>query len=129
MHLFNYQLIYSSLLLSYIAYIMCIRINICNKYYFPLLLFLRWKAKEKQVLDFGLNFPLGLINLFNIIVLFNKCFKLLLMLVVPLTSFFYFNAFTQENWITFNFKPMFLSYNWQINWLGFCIMVKLAANA
>ena len=76
---------------------MCIRINICIKYYFPLLLFLRWKAKEKQVLDFGLNFPLGLINLFNIIVLFNKCFKLLLILVVPLTSFFYFNAFTQEN--------------------------------
>ena len=90
---------------------MCIRINICIKYYFPLLLFLRWKVKEKQVLDFGLNLPLDLINLFNIIILLNKCFKLLLMLLLTLTSFFYFNAFTQGNWIVFHFKPMFLSYN------------------
>ena len=45
--LFTYQLIYRSLLLSYIGHIMCISIYICKKYYFPLLLFLRWKAKEK----------------------------------------------------------------------------------
>ena len=32
---------------------------------FQLLLFLRWKVKEKLVLDFGLHLPLDLINLFN----------------------------------------------------------------
>ena len=73
LHLFTYQLIYRSLLVSYIAHIMCICIHICESYYFPLLLFLRWKSKEKQVLNFGLHLPLDLINFFNII-LFNKSF-------------------------------------------------------
>ena len=49
-HLFAYPPIYRSLFVSYIAHILCICIHICKRYYFPLLLFLRWKAKEKQVL-------------------------------------------------------------------------------
>ena len=74
LHLFTYRLIYRSLLVSYIAHIMCIRIHICKRYYFPLLLFLRWKGKEKWVFDFGLHSPVDLINFFNIIILFNKFF-------------------------------------------------------
>ena len=35
------------LFVFYIAHILCIRIRICKWYYFPLLLFLRSKAKEK----------------------------------------------------------------------------------
>ena len=34
------------LFVSYIAHIFCICIYICKRYYFPLLLFLRWKPKE-----------------------------------------------------------------------------------
>ena len=45
------------------ADIFCIRIHICKKYFFPLLLFLKWKV------SFGLHLPLDLINLFNIIIL------------------------------------------------------------
>ena len=32
---------------SYTTDIFCIRIHICKRYFFPLLLFLRWRAKEK----------------------------------------------------------------------------------
>ena len=47
-----------SLPVPYIAHILCIRIHICKRYYFPILLFLRWKAKEKYVLVFRLYLPL-----------------------------------------------------------------------
>ena len=63
------------------AYIFCIRIHICKTYFFPVLLFLRWKAKDlvlvlilEKVLVFGLHLPLDLINLFNIALLFDKSF-------------------------------------------------------
>ena len=48
--------------MSYIARILCIRIHICKRYYFPLLLFPRRKTKEKQFLDFGLDLSHDLIN-------------------------------------------------------------------
>ena len=35
---------------------------------------MRWKPKEKLVLVFGLHLPLDLINLFNVILLFDKSF-------------------------------------------------------
>ena len=63
------------------ADIFCIRIHICKTYFFPVLLFLRWKAKDlvlvlilEKVLVFGLHLPLDLINLFNIALLFDKSF-------------------------------------------------------
>ena len=46
-HLFTFPLIYSSLFVFYIVHILCSCIHIRKRYYFPLLLFLRWKAKEK----------------------------------------------------------------------------------
>ena len=49
------------------AEIFFIRIHICKKYFSPLLLFLRWKPKERSVLGFGLHLPLDLINLFQIL--------------------------------------------------------------
>ena len=45
--LLTYALIYRSLFVSYTTHILRIHIHICKRYYFPLLLFLRWKAKEK----------------------------------------------------------------------------------
>ena len=47
LHLLTCPLIYRRLFVSYKAHILCIRIHICKRYCFPLLLFLRWKAKEK----------------------------------------------------------------------------------
>ena len=38
--------IYRSLFVSYMTDIFCIRIHICKIYFFPILLFLRWKAKD-----------------------------------------------------------------------------------
>ena len=62
------------MIMSYSTHIVySIHIYICERYYFPLLLSLRWKVKEKQVLDFGLHVPIDLINLFNIM-MFNKSF-------------------------------------------------------
>ena len=46
-HLFTFPLIYRSLFVFYIVHILCSCIHICKRYYFPLSLFLRWKAKEK----------------------------------------------------------------------------------
>ena len=36
-----------NLFVSYKAHVFCIRIHIYKRFYFPLLLFLRWKVKEK----------------------------------------------------------------------------------
>ena len=93
-HLFAYPPIYRSLFVSYIAHILCICIHICKRYYFPLLLFLRWKAKEKQVLflddiSTSQHCALG---------------------ADKVMSFFCLNVFTQENWIISDLKPMLLSY-------------------
>ena len=40
-------LTYLPIFVSYMADIFCIHIHICKKHFFPLLLFLRWKEKEK----------------------------------------------------------------------------------
>ena len=47
------SLIYRSLLVWYNTNIFCIRIHICQKYFFLLLLFLRWKAKESFWITFA----------------------------------------------------------------------------
>ena len=75
-HLFTYPLIYSSLIVSYIAHISCICIHICKRYYFPYLLFLRRKAKKKKILNFGskiwiLIWSIYLILCYHLIHLFN----------------------------------------------------------
>ena len=45
---FTYLLIHLFIAaVSYMAHISCIRIRPSKRYYFPILLFLRWKAKEK----------------------------------------------------------------------------------
>ena len=83
--------IYRSLCVPYITHIICICIHICKRYYFLLLLFLRWNAKEKLVLVFGWHL-------------------LPLSVVLNVKPFFCLNVFAQENCIISDFKPMFLSY-------------------
>ena len=51
-----FSLIYRSLLVSYNANIFCIRIHICQKYFFPVLIFLRWKVKESFWITFVTRF-------------------------------------------------------------------------
>ena len=70
--------------MPHIAQVLRICIHIFKRYYVLILLFLRWKVKEKQFLVFGLYLPLDLINLFNIVLLFNKPFQLLLTHLLPL---------------------------------------------
>ena len=125
LHLFTYQLIYRSLFVSYIAHIMCICIHICERYYFPLLLFLKQKWKD---------FPHDLINLFNIIILFNK-FPLITSYEFANSYLFLFLKCFYSRELD-HIKPMFLSYRKNLFYLhdkptdsGFCMMVKLVANA
>ena len=92
---FTYLPIYRRLLVSYIARIFCICIHICNRYYFPLLLFLRWKATKKISVSFWIKFATT-----------YRC-DLGAGIVKP---FFCLNGFTQENRIISQFKSMFLSY-------------------
>ena len=81
--------------MSYIAHIFCICIHICKRYYFPLLLFLRWKAKEKISYSFWITFATT-----------YRC-DLGAGIVKP---FFCLNVFTQENRIISHSRPMSLSY-------------------
>ena len=70
--------------MPHIAQVLRIRIHIFKRYYVLILLFLTWKVKEKHFPVFGLYLPLDLINLFNIVLLFNKPFQLLLTHLLPL---------------------------------------------
>ena len=83
-HRITYPRIYRSLFVPHIAQVLRICIHIFKRYYVLILLFLRWKVKEKQFLVFGLYLPLDLINLFNVVLLFNKPFQLLLTHLLPL---------------------------------------------
>ena len=70
-HLLTFAPIYRSLFVPYIAHIFCICIHICKRYYFPLLLFLRWKAKKKNLVSLSRTLSLEL--RFNQI-FFSICF-------------------------------------------------------
>ena len=79
---------------------------------FQLLPRLRWKAKEKLVLDFGLHLKLDLINFFNIaLLLFNKIItsytfatsERCALGVGKVKPFFCFNVFTKEKWTVSHF--------------------------
>ena len=73
-YLYTYPPIYISLFVSYMTHIFCIRIHICKKVLRPAFTVPEMKSEKKQVLMFVLHLLLYFINLFNIILSFNKSF-------------------------------------------------------